>query len=85
MTSTLPPEAKRGPDLLVKPMVACLIAEVIGNSPTSFHDAIEDAVGRLLGTAVHGVDVLAQKISFGDDGSRNYRVVLKVAYDGRLN
>jgi len=63
---------------------ACLIAEVIGNSPHGFESAIDQAITSLGLTKVRGVDIVGWKLSWSDSGKRNYRVVLKVAYDGAL-
>lgn len=68
----------------------CLIAEVIGNGPT-FDAAVEDAINRLAraGTHVKAVDVVGHKLSIHHEPKgvwiiTSHRVVLKVAYDGKL-
>lgn len=66
---------------------SCLVAEVIGNSPLGFDNAIHNAIDVLVrqGVTPTGVDVVGQKMSLNKAHTvTNFRVVLKVSYDGEL-
>ena len=59
------------------------IMELVGSSPTSFSDAVRNAVKEAAKTirGIQGVDVISSNATVGDDGElTNYKVHCKVAF-----
>lgn len=58
------------------------IVELIGTSPTSFEDAVQEAVTRAGKNLrnISGVDVIGQKASVEDGKISEYRAHVKVAF-----
>ena len=59
------------------------VIELVGNSPTSFSDAVRNAVKTASRTIrnINGVDVIASSAEVGADGElTNYKVNVKIAF-----
>jgi dodecin len=59
------------------------VIELVGNSPTSFSDAVHNAVKTASRTIrnISGVDVISSSAEVGPDGElTNYKVNVKIAF-----
>jgi dodecin len=59
------------------------VIELVGNSPTSFSDAVRNAVKTASRTIrnISGVDVISSSAEVGTDGAlTNYKVNVKIAF-----
>jgi dodecin len=59
------------------------VIELVGNSPTSFSDAVRNAVKTASRTIrnISGVDVISSSAEVGTDGElTNYKVNVKIAF-----
>jgi dodecin len=59
------------------------VIELVGSSPSSFSDAVRNAVKTASQTIrnIQGVDVMSSNATVGDDGEiSNYKVQVKIAF-----
>ncbi|MFH0830764.1 MAG: dodecin family protein [Parcubacteria group bacterium] len=63
-------------------MSVAKIIELMGSSSKGFEDALEQVIKRGCKTIRHvrGVEVISQNIKLSEDGSREYRVNVKISF-----
>jgi hypothetical protein len=68
--------------LIILNMCVVKVIEVIGTSPKSFQDALQEVLRRTAKTVenITGMDVIAQNVVVEKNKIVEYRVVVKVAF-----